>query len=303
MQDLKWERWLEKHFQSLLDDDPLNVGYLDSIDKLDEQFQGTATHGLARSSTSFSFKQMKKIISKMPPEQLVKTDKDEDLPVHSAIQSGTNVDQNMISLFVSGNSQQIKTILCAKNNKRKTPIELAFKTQHRPAVKLLFNLCVQHNVLSNLTGINFVTLDQRNTTLLHIACKESKWPWFLKIVIGACKQVHHDIIPAMQILDEEDCTPFHYLMNYVPYDPNELDTFRAVLDLLKQNEIDINKIYTDLNERTMLHEAQRKHNTHAVSLLVEYNHKDVPDKQGIKPSQRDHHIHVQPLSEVYVYDA
>ncbi len=43
----------------------------------------------------------------------------------------------------------------------------------------------------------------------------------------------------------------------------------------------------------MLHEAQRKHNKHAVALLVEeYNHGDVPDKQGIKPSQRDHHIQV-----------
>ncbi len=86
-------------------------------------------------------------------------------------------------------------------------------------------------------------------------------------------------------------------MNCIPDDPNELDTFRAVLDLLTQNGVDINKIYTDSKERTMLHEAN---NTHAVSLLVEYNHKDVPDKQGIKPSQRDHHIHVQPLSEVYI---
>ena len=73
MQGLKWEPWLAEHFQDLVDDNPLDVGYLDSIDKLDEQFLGNATHGLARSSTSFSFEQMKKMIPKMPPEQLVKT--------------------------------------------------------------------------------------------------------------------------------------------------------------------------------------------------------------------------------------
>ena len=193
--------------------------------------------------------------------------------------------------------QQIKKILHAKTGKGQTPIELAFETQHRTAVKLLFNLCVQHNVLSNLTGINFNMLDRSNT-LLHIAFRESKWSWFLDIVIDACKQFHHDIIPAIQVLDEKDHTPFYYLMNCIPNDPNKLSTFRAVLyiDLLKQNEVDINTIYIDSNERTMLHEVQRRNNTHAVSLLVEYNHKDVPDKQGIKPSQRNHHISL--LSEV-----
>ncbi len=273
------------------------MGYRDSIDKVDEQFGGTPTHGLARSSTSFPFEIMKKMISKMPPEQLVKTDKDGDLPVHSAIQSGIRVDQNKIGLFVKGNSQQISYILCAKNSKKKTPIELAFETQHRTAVKLLFDLCVQHDVLSNLTGINF---NMQSKTLLHVAFRENKWSWFLVMIIDACEQVHHDILPAIQVLDEEDYTPFHYLMNCIPDDPNELDTFRAMLDLLTQNGVDINKIYTDSKERTMLHEAQRSNNTHAVSLLVEYNHKDVPDKQGIKPSQRDHHIHVQPLSEVCI---
>ncbi len=298
MQVLKWELWLIEHFQHLVDDNPLNVGYRDSIDKLDEQFQGTATHGLARSSTSFTFESMKKIISKMPPEQLVKTDKDGDLPVHSAILSGTRVDKKKIGLFIQGDPQQIKKILCAKNGKGKTPIELAFEKQHRTAVELLLNLCVQHDVLSNLTGINFNILDRSNT-LLHIAFRESKWSWFLDIVINACKQFHHDIIPAIQVLDEKDYTPFHYLMNCVPDDPNMFDTFRAVLDLLKQNEVDINTIYTDLNERTMLHEAQRRNNTHAVSLLIEwYNHEDVPDKQGVKPSQRRHHI--PPLSEVCI---
>ncbi len=274
----------------MLDDNPLNVRYRDSIDKVDEQFRGTATHGLARSSTSFSFESMKKIISKMPSGQLVEKDKDKDLPVHSAIQSGSGVDQNKIGLFIQGDSQQIKAILCAQNGKRKTPIELAFEKRHRAAVKLLFNLCVQHNVLSNLTGFN---MRNQSNTLLHIACREGMWPWFLKIVINTCKQVQHDIIPAIQVLDEEDCTPFHYLINCIPDNPNELDTFRAVLDLLKQNGVDINKIYTDSNERTMLHEPQRSNNTHAVSLLVEeYNHEDVPDKQGTKPSQRDHRINI-----------
>ncbi len=266
--------------------------YRDAINKRDKKFRGTATHGLARSSTSFTFENMKKMISKMPPKQLVKTDKDKDLPVHSAIQSGTSVDQNKIGLFVQGSSQQIKKILSAKNINGKTPIELAFETQHRGAVKLLFNLCVQHGVLSNLTGINFNMLDRSNT-LLHIAFREYKWPWFLDIVIDTCKQIGHDIIPAIQVLDKKDYTPFHYLMNCIPDDSNELDTFREVLDLLTQNGVDINKIYTDSNERTMLHEAQRRRKKHAVVLLVEkYNHGDVPDKQGIKPSQRDHHIQV-----------
>ncbi|XP_064406849.1 uncharacterized protein LOC135351705 isoform X2 [Halichondria panicea] len=292
---LKWETWLKENYDDLVDDNPLNVRYTyqDSIDKLDKKFRGTATHGLARSSTSFTFENMKKIISKMPPEQLVKTDKDEDLPVHSAIQSGIRVDQNKIGLFVKGDSQQISYILRAKNGKGKTPIELAFEMQHRAAVKLLFNLCVQHNVLSNLTGINF-NLGDRSNTLLHIACREGMWSWFLDIVIGAC---NHDILPAIQVLDEEDHTPFHYLMNCIPDDSNELDTFRAVLDLLKQNEVDINKIYTDKNRRTMLHKAQRSNSTHAVSLLVEYNHKDVPDKQGTKPSQRVHHIEFEDMDK------
>ena len=40
----------------------------------------------------------------MPPEQLVKvkTDKDGDLPVHSAILSGTRVDKKKIGIFVQG---------------------------------------------------------------------------------------------------------------------------------------------------------------------------------------------------------
>ena len=150
MQGLKWELWLKEHYQDLVDDNPLNVGYLDSIDKLDEQFGGTATHGLARSSTSFTFEIMKKIISKMPPEQLVKTDKDGDLPVHSAILGGTRVDKKKIGIFIQGDPQQIKKILRAKNGQGKTPIELAFETQRSTAVELLFNLCVQHDVLSNL---------------------------------------------------------------------------------------------------------------------------------------------------------
>ncbi|XP_064406840.1 uncharacterized protein LOC135351695 isoform X2 [Halichondria panicea] len=291
---LKWETWLKENYDDLVDDNPLNVRYTyqDSIDKLDKKFRGTATHGLARSSTSFTFERMQKMISKMPPEQLVKTDKDEDLPVHSAIQSGIRVNQNKIGLFVKGDSQQISYILRAKNGNGKTPIELAFEMQHRAAVKLLFNLCVQHNVLSNLTGIKF-NLGDRSNTLLHIACREGMWSWFLDIVIDACKQVQHDILPAMQVLDKEDHTPFHYLMNCIPYDRNELDTFRVVLDLMEKNGVDINKIYTDSNERTMLHKAQRSNNTHAVSLLVHgYKHRDFPDTQGIKPSQRDHHIEV-----------
>ncbi len=120
--------------------------------------------------------------------------------------------------------------------------------QHRAAVKLLFNLCVQHNALSNLTGINF-KLGNRSNTLLHIACREGMWSWFLDIVIGACK---HDILSALQILDEEDYTPFHYLMNCTPYDRNELDTFRAVLDLLEKNGVDINKI--------IIHRLEQKDN-------------------------------------------
>ena len=63
MQDLR----LTEHYRDLVDDNPLNVRYGGSIDKLDEKFRG---------STSFIFESMKK----MPPEQLVKTDKDEDLP-------------------------------------------------------------------------------------------------------------------------------------------------------------------------------------------------------------------------------
>ncbi len=290
VQGVKWESLFKEEFHDLVaDDNPPNVRFRDSIDKVDERFQGTATHGLARSSTSFPFESMKKIISKMPPEQLVEKDKDGDLPVHSAIQSGTRVDQKKIGLFVQGDPQQIKIILCAKNGKGKTPIELAFEKRHCAAIKLLFNLCVQHGVLSNLTGINF-NLRDRSNTLLHIACREGMWSWFLDIVIDACKQVQHDILPALQVLDEKDYTPFHYLMNCITDDSKELHTFRTVLDLLRKNEVDINKIYTDSNRRTMLHEAQRRNNTHAVSLLVEYNHKDFPDKQGIKPSQRVHHI-------------
>ena len=290
IQGLKWETWLKENYDDLVaDDNPPNVRFRDAIDKRDKQFRGTATHGLARSSTSFTSESMEKMISKMPPNQLVKMDKDQDLPVHSAIQSGIEVDQKKISIFVQGDFQKIKKILRARNGKGKTPIELALETHHRTAVKLLFNLCVQHGVLSNLTGINF-NMRNRSNTLLHIAFRESKWSWFLDIVIDACEQVQHDIIPALQVLDKEDYTPFHYLMNCITDDSKELHTFRTMLDLLKQNGVDINKIYTDSNKRTMLHEAQCSNNTHAVSLLVEYNHNVVPDKQGIKPSQRDHHF-------------
>ncbi len=287
MQGLNWTEWLTENFSHLLNDNPLNV-YGELIDERDREFNGTATHGIARSCTSFKYEEMKKILSEMPPKQLVAIDDDNDLPVHSAIHSW--VDQNKISLFIRGNSQQIKTILCARNSKRKTPIELAFKNRHRGAIKLLMNLCVQHDVISNLTGIKF---DQgnRSNTLLHIAFKEDMWPWFLDIVIDACKQVHQDIIPAVQVLNKEEYTPFHYLMNCIqPDDPNVLPMLKIVLDTLKHNKVDINNIFTDSNNRTMLHEVQRKRHLEAVNLLEDSGHKDVPDKRGIKPSQRVHHI-------------
>ncbi len=288
MQGLDWTEWLTKNGPHLLDDNALDVYGAELIDERDTEFNGTATHGIARSCTSFKYEELNKILSEMPPEQLVATDHDKDLPVHSAIQSW--VDQNKISFFIRGDSQQIKTILCAKNNKRKTPIELAFESRHRGTIKLLMNLCVQHDVLSNLTGIKFDNHNDRSNTLLHIAFKEDM-SWFLKIVIDACKQIHQDIIPAIQVLDKEDCTPFQYLMNCIqPYDPSMLPMFKTVLDILKQNKIDINNIFTDSNNRTMLHEVQRKRHSEAINLLENCGHKDTPDGRGIKPSQRAHHI-------------
>ncbi len=115
IQGLKWETWLKENYNDLVSDDNLpNARFRDSINKRDKKFRGTATHGLARSSTSFPFEIMKKIIFKMPPEQLVKTDKDEDLPVHSAIQSGIRVDQNKIGLFVQGDTDSQQISVCKK---------------------------------------------------------------------------------------------------------------------------------------------------------------------------------------------
>ncbi len=114
--------------------------YGELLHKRDTLFKGNATHGLARSFPSFTqFEDINKIVSEMLKEQLAEKDADGDLPVHSAVNSMAK--QEIIALFVEGDSELQTTILCTKNHKEKTPIELAVDKRHNSAIELLYNLC------------------------------------------------------------------------------------------------------------------------------------------------------------------
>ncbi len=266
--------------------------YGDFLYKKDTPFDGNATHGLARSCPSFTqFADIEKIVSEMPKELLIEKDCDGDLPVHSAVNSMAK--RKMIALFVQGDAEQEKTILSTKNYQGKTPIELAFDKRHNSAIELLYNLCVKHNILQNLTG--FEQSRTKCTTILHTVFDRddtSYWSKFLSVVINACKRVAQDILPTITVLDQRNCTPFYYMMNCMhPKHHYKLADFKKVLRLLKYNGIDVNFVFTDSMKRTMLHEARRNHHNACSNILFRYGHKsDVEDINGIKPSQRDHHI-------------
>ena len=288
-----WEKWLEDNAYKMCKGNlSAEKVYGEFLYKRDTLFNGTATHGLARSCPSFidQFEDIKKIVSKMPKEQLTEKDADGDLPVHSAVNSMAK--QKMIALFVQGDSEKEKTILSTKNNQGKTPIELAFDKRHNSAIKLLYNLCVKHKILPGLTGFE----QSRNaSTILHAVFDRddmSYWSRFLSVVINACKRAARDILSTITVLDERNCTPFYYLMNCMhPNHHYKLAAFEKVLMLLSDNEIDVNSVFTDSKKRTMLHEAKRKRHNKCSEMLSRYGHKDdIEDIDGIKPSQRDHHI-------------
>lgn len=294
---LDWESWLEKNFEKLRNP-TLELQSEKFIDKYDTKFYGTVTHGLARSCISISREDLRNILSKMPEEHLNVPDVDEDLPIHSAIQSKSRT----IDLFVRGD--EVKKILCARNKNGKTPIELAFDHRHREAIEFLFNKCVDHQVLTDLTGIG--CRKGPSDTLLHKAFDRddmTTWPWFLEIVVEACKKANQKILPVLQIPNKRyGYTPFKYLMNCMhPKDPSsqaKLKYFEKVLVILNSNDIDLQSVYTDpSSKRTMLHAAKRKHYEECSKMLENYNHQDVADEKGIRASQRDHHIqYFYPLS-------
>ena len=226
----------------------------------------------------------------MPKNQLTEKDADGDLPIHSAVNSMAK--QEIIALFVEGDSELQTTILCTKNHKGKTPIELAVDIRHNSAIELLYNLCVTHSILPSLTGFE---QSGSASTILHTVFDgddTSYWSKFLSVVINACKRAARDILPTITVLDEHNCTPFYYLMNCMhPNHHYKLAGFEKVLVLLRDNEIDVNVVVVDSKKRTMLHAARRKHHDKCSEMLSRYGHKDdIEDIDGIKPFQRDHHI-------------
>ena len=289
-----WKKWLEDNAHKMCKGNlSAKEVYGELLHKRDRLFNGTATHGLARScgpcSSFTQFEDMKKIVSEMPKEQLIDKDDDGDLPVHSALNSMAK--QNMIALFVQGDSEE-KTILSTKNHQGKTPIELAVDNLHNSAIELLYNLCVKHNILPGLTG--FEQSGSASTILHTVFCRDDTLYWsnFLSVVINACKRAARDILPTITVLDERNCTPFYYLMNCMnPNHHYKLAGFEKVLVLLRDNEIDVNAVVIDSKKRTMLHAARRKHHDKCSEMLSRYGHKDdIEDIDKIKPFQRDHHI-------------
>ncbi len=262
----------------------------------DSQFNGTAMHGLARSCTSFTTEQMERIVSGMPKKQLLQSDFDGDLPIHSAINS--LADGKMVALFVQGDQNQQKEILEKPNGRDQTPIQLAFDKRDYSAVEELYTLCVEKEILPHLTGFT-MQKGSNSTTLLHNAFDrddQKVWPQFLNFVITAisAKKAPDAVFRAIQVFDRYNCTPFHYLMNCMNPKHTEkkshLEAFEEVLTLLEDNTIDLNKILTDSKGRTMLHEAKRKNYEECSDFLIKHGHLEVEDIKGVKPSQRDHNI-------------
>ncbi len=260
----------------------------DLLHKRDTTFNGNAMHGLARSSPSFTFKELEKIVDHMPKKQLAEGDADNDLPVHSAINSMADAD--MISLFVQGTFDERKKILESKNDEDKTPIEVAFDKRQKEVIIKLFDLCVEHDVLPDLTGIG---AKEGSSTLLHIAFDENIWPWFLKTVIDTCQKYKLEALPAIQVMDSDGYSPFEYLMNncFPSTDKDaKVEEFKTVVGILQKEEIDINLVHTNSKRATMLHEAYRKNDLRCLEILEPLTNSGVKDAYGRTPLERAHYL-------------
>ncbi len=297
-QENGWEDWLTENKEKLCSPDvsASKVYGRELIEMCDSQFNGTAMHGLARSCTSFTTVQMERIVSGMPKEQLLQSDFDGDLPIHSAINS--LADGKMVALFVQGDQNQQKEILEKPNGRDQTPIQLAFDKRDYSAVEVLYKLCVEKEILPHLTGFT-MQKSSNSTTLLHNAFDrddQELWLLFLNVVITAisAKKAPDAVFNAIQVLDRHNCTPFHYLMNCMNpkhYEKkSHLSAFTRVIALLENNGIGLSRILTDSKERTMLHEAKRKNYEECSYILTEHGHLEVEDIKGVKPSHRDHNI-------------
>ncbi len=301
-----WKTWLKENKEKLTSKNGASAAevYGDLINEQDANFKGTAMHGLARSCRSFKIEEMERIVSNMPKDQLLAQDIDGDLPAHSAINS--LADGDMVALFVQGDDE--KKILSTENKRHKTPIELAFDKRDDGAIEVLFEICVKHKILPELTGYQLCS-ETESSTLLHAAFERDDakyWPKFLIVVVESFqkyedpKNFKENLTRAIQVLDQDNCTPFYYLMNCM--NPNHekeskesrLSAFKKVIIILTNNEIDLSTIHTDSKKRTMLHEAKRKNYEECSDILIKHGHsEEVEDDNKIKPYQRDHRIDFQ----------
>ena len=264
-----WWKWLNDHESKLSNEPNLTLVLprymLPYVDKL---FGGNIVHQIARSSSSFRFDTIKKILDYVciegHGELIFAKDNDGDIPLHSAIRS--KADQSTILLFATACSHT-HSILLVQNNKRQTPLELTFALCHWPGVEVLLMLSVQYNVLTFLTGIRAGV--PQSETLLHEAFESGHIDYF-QILLDVCKNLNESLMRALLFPDEKGNTPWYYLMSR-----NKYDEIEQVLSLLNKYQIDVNLLYTDTQTKsTLLHEASRIDDKQCITLLKKYNAKN-----------------------------
>lgn len=247
---------MKENFEQLREDPGRNVPLLlrDLIDKRDEDFGWTATHGFAASSEDLGIEVMNALFEYLRTSnrksQLSTQDKDGDIPVQSAIRSKASklIIEHLIEF---GN---IKDLLCSHNNRNQSPLLTAFDESHWDAVEVLLGKCIEHNELSELTGVR-VTAGQEHNTILHKAFERRNKEYF-KIFLRVCSSkgiVGEELTAAVSVSNRRNVTPWYNAIRFLSIE--ELET---VLKSVDESRLDINSLYTEKDTRfTMLHDAYR----------------------------------------------
>ena len=258
----------------------------DQLKLRDLRFSYTSAHAVAASPFPIEFvdnflSQLKKLGL---VTLLVATDKEGDNPLHSAIRSRAS--PVMVSRLLNKVPKLKKRMLSAVNKKGEVPLQWAFNQRHWKAVALILEECVKTGILQRLSGVGVENI--HCTTLLHLAFQKGDIE-YLKILLKVCDKQNIHKLSAIRIPDENDNTPWFYLMSV------DYDKFSQALSLLSEHSIDLNALYLDAKSKTlMLHEANRRNDSKLITLLRRFEAKEtLKDANGLLPRERNRKVSVQ----------
>ncbi len=246
---------------------------------LRDSYGWTASHGIAGTSATLRIETITKFFSflkkKGLTKQLCTQDNDGDIPLQSAIRSGSSSDVIKLILMVDPN--QTKNTLCSENRKGKQPLLTAFEQKHKDTIEVILNFCIENKVLGRLTGLQV----SEGNTLLHRAFKRGYIEYF-DVLLKVCKSQNISPQQVIKSHDKKGETPWYHLVLL------KVKKFKKVIALLVANNIDVNELYTDPSKKsTMLHEAVRRNKSDFVTILESGGAKKQKDCHGSYPSDRN----------------